>query len=139
MRHFQITGTFEGAIELYYNELGLLERYDVSGATLTEAQQRWSLENIPITSLPNMMDVMKKTNGAVLTEVKVEVTFELFWNKYDDKQCSSKKKAMIVWKKMSYAQQVKAYDYLNKYFMFMAPGTRKKYAETYLHAELWNN
>lgn len=71
--------------------------------------------------------------------VKMVVDFEMFWNKYDDKIASSKKRAKAKWDKMSESERTGAYNYIQKYYNSIPYGTRKKYAETYLNAELWNN
>ena len=83
--------------------------------------------------------MMAKVASATFTEVLEEITFEMFWNRYNEKVRSSKKKAMITWKRLSRADQVKAFNHIRKYEQNIAPGVAKKYAETYLNAELWNN
>ena len=139
MKHFQLTASsFEGAVDLYFNDLNLLERFDTSRADLSEKQQIWILQSLP-RELAEVKSVMKKSPNVKITEVSEEVTFDMFWNKYDDKLCSSKKKAILKWNKMPLSERQKAYNSISKYFQYLAPGTRKKYAETYLNAELWNN
>jgi len=75
----------------------------------------------------------------MVTEIDQNITFDKFWNRYDDKLNSSKKKTQVKWNKMPAAEQAKAFRYIGKYFASIPSGTRKKYAETYLNAELWNN
>jgi len=134
---YHITSTsWTGYIELEFNSIGLMIRSDITQAVLNEAQQIWFLKNCR--ELSELQRVIKGTS-ATLTEVKLEVTFDLFWNRYDEKIRSSKKKSLTTWNRLRKDDQVKAYQYIKKYEQSMAPGVAKKYAETYLNAELWNN
>jgi len=138
-RRFILTSTaFEGDVIFEYNEGGLLERYDISGASLSENQHIWMLKNLP-RELCELQRVLGNSGTAKLTEVSEEITFDKFWNRYDEKDRSSKKKALAKWNRMSKSQQAKAYWYIPKYFSSIPLGVAKKYAETYLNAELWNN
>jgi len=139
MKHYQLTSTaFEGFVDIYFNELGLLTEFSTKEAQLSEKQQIWLLKQMP-RELSELQNVIKGSGSAVLTEIKQEISFEAFWNKYDDKQMSSRKKTLVKWNKMSDTERLKAYNFISLYFSGIAPGTRKKYAETYLNAELWNN
>lgn len=139
MRTFHITSTaFEGYVELCFNESELLVRYDITSAELSEDQQIWFLRDMPRT-LYDISRVIAESPSAKMTEVTMQVTFEMFWNKYDDRTVSSKKKTLQKWNKMPESDRIKAYNYIARYFASLAPGTRKKYAETFLNAELWNN
>jgi hypothetical protein len=76
------------------------------------------------------------------TEIKTEVTFEVFWNRYfagRPKDNSSRKRAETKWNRMSKGEQAKAYAYIGLYLGNVAYGTQPKHAETYLNSELWNN
>ncbi len=134
---YHITSTsWAGYIELEFNSIGLMIRSDITQAVLNEAQQIWFLKNCR--ELSELQRVIIGTS-ATLTEVKLEVTFDLFWNRYDEKIRSSKKKALTTWNRLRKDDQVKAYQYIKKYEQSISPGVAKKYAETYLNAELWNN
>lgn len=134
---YHITSTsWTGYIELEFNSIGLMIRSDITQAVLNEDQQIWFLRNCR--ELSELQRVIKGTT-ATMTEVKQEVTFDLFWNRYDEKIRSSKKKALTTWNRLRKDDQVKAFNYIKKYEGSMAPGVAKKYAETYLNAELWNN
>lgn len=127
--------SFAGEVIFEYDDAGNLVKYDLTGATLSVQQQVFILQKQPFT-------IEKLQEWQRISPVKiqeVQVTFEKFWNKYDDKLNSSKKKTQAKWEKMSKVDQQKAFNYLSKYFLYLPPGTRKKYAETYLNAELWNN
>ncbi len=136
MKIFQLTSpTFTGYIEFIFNDNTLLESYGIH-ADLSEKQQIYILKNMP----REIIELDKLKSGTVtITEINQEVTFEMFWNRYDEKIRSSKKKAMAGWNKMSKASQVRAFRFISKYESNILPGTAKKYAETYLNAELWAN
>lgn len=76
--------------------------------------------------------------GCEVVELDEKITFEMLWNLYDDKLRSSKKRSTAIWDKMTVAEQVKAYYFVYKYFRHRG-NAEKKYLETYLRAELWNN
>lgn len=139
MNQYQLTSdAFSGFVDLYFNELGLLVEFSLKSAELSEKQQVWILQKMP-RELQELQQIVKDAPNLKLTEIKLEITFDMFWNRYDDKQLSSRKKTMAKWIKMTKTDQLKAYNFINTYFNNISGGTRKKYAETYLNAELWNN
>lgn len=127
-----------GEIEVVYNDLNLMVSIDISRAELAEKQQIYFLRDLP-RELAELERLRQKSPSLVITEVEQEVTFEMFWNKYDEKIRSSKKRAERAWNRMSKTNQVKAYRFIQRYKLSLHPGTNAKYAETYLNAEQWNN
>lgn len=139
MKKYLLTASsWTGEIEIEFNDFNLLTKCDTGRAELSEPQQVWFLKNMPRTRI-ELQELIAKTTTATLTEVKEDITFDLFWNRYNEKVRSSKKKTLKVWNRLGIADQVKAYKYIGKYEQSIAPGVGKKYAETYLNAELWNN
>jgi len=138
MTTYLLTSTkWSGEIELRYDDDGYLLSYD-NRAGLDDRQRYWFLDNMP-REVITLQNLVAAATTAKLTEVKVEVTFELFWSRYDDKVNSSKKRAEAKWRQMSKGEQLRAYMHIPRYFANIPHGTRKKFAETYLNAELWNN
>ena len=128
---------FEGEVVFIFTN-AILSGYDTSNAELSEEQLLYLAKKIPICT----QDVLKLYNSsktATLHEVHQEISFEQFWKRYDDKSNSSKKNTERKWNKMSITEKLKAFDYIPAYFRSIPYGTRKKFAETYLNAELWNN
>lgn len=76
--------------------------------------------------------------GCEVVELEEKITFEMFWNKYNDKLRSSKKRSEKIWQKLDEANQAKAFYYFTTYNRHRG-NAEKKYCETYLTAELWNN
>lgn len=140
MKRYHVTSDkFEGYIEYKFNEDSiLLILLDMTNATIDDRRHIWILKNIP-RDLVELENLVKNTAGLVIKEVPLVVTFSEFWNKYDDKDTSSKIKTHKAWIKMNDKDQAAAFLYIQKYFSKMPYGTRKKYAETYLNAQLWNN
>lgn len=140
MKNYRIISTaFEGEVLVSYDDKGLLLKCDTTGATLSEEQQVFFLRNMPISigALQGMMQISKTTK---LEEVQErEIDFETFWKRYDEKIRSSKKKTEKIWQRLSATDRNKAYYFITKYEMSIPNGVAKKYAETYLNAELWNN
>src|ERR1035437_1617256 len=136
MKIFQLTSiAWAGYIEFVFNDLDLLDSWQ-NNATLSQAQQVFLLKNMP----RELIELDKlKTPNVTITEIKEEISFDQFWDKYDDKINSSRKKAEQKWNRMNRSDRFKAYRFIPRYFSNIPTGTRKKYAETYLNAELWNN
>ncbi|MBK9292585.1 MAG: hypothetical protein IPM52_13315 [Bacteroidetes bacterium] len=132
------SSAFEGEVIFDFDDNGLLVRYDASGANLTEGQQVFLLRRLP-RELAQIKTFLENSPTARFTPIEQEISFEMFWNRYNEKLRSSKKKALKIWNRLSRADQIKAYRYITRYEQSVYPGTPKKYAETYLNAELWNN
>lgn len=136
---YSITSTlWQGEIIATYNSNQLLMSINLQNAELTENQHIWFLQHMPrdLAALQRYVDANKTLT---LTQIETEVTFEDFWNKYDEKTRSSKKKAQLRWNRLSKHDQVCAYRYIDKYFQNMPSWQSKKLAESYLSSELWNN
>ena len=136
MRIFHLTSiAFTGYIEFQFNDLGLLDKMNIL-AELGERQQVFLLRNMP----REILELEKlKTANVTLTEIKQDITFDMFWDKYDDKINSSRKRALSKRERMNPTDRIRAFWFISKYFSSIPSGTRKKFAETYLYAELWNN
>ena len=126
---------FEGQVIISSNNGKLSANFIDS--TISIGQQKFVLDMMT-KGIKEMLAHFNKPGGQNKMIVMV-IDFDMFWNKYDDKISSSKRRAKAKWDKMSEAERAKAYHYIGKYFCSIPGGTRKKYAETYLNAELWNN
>ena len=130
------SNSFSGQVIFEYGNTGRLEVLRIE-AELDANQLKWVGSNIPWneSGIDQFVDSTKKL---IFSLTDREVTFDMFWNTYNDKSRSSKKKTIAVWNKLSQADQVKAYCYIPLYIKSIG-NLGKKYAETYLNAELWNN
>lgn len=139
MKHYQLTSVaFDGAVDMFFDDAGTLLKLDITGAILSKKQQEWILREM-YPELSELKRQLSESGTAKITEVTTEVTFEMFWDRYDDKINSSRKRTMQKWNRMTKTDQLRAYNYINRYLNNLPSGTRKKYAETYLNSELWNN
>lgn len=140
MKTYKITSEkIAGEITVVYDDRRELAKLDMSGAEMTIQQKNWLMANQPNTE-DKLFDMQQKSKWMKIDLMPESIiTFEMFWQRYDDKINSSKKRAKQRWDKMSERDRNKAFYYINRYFASIPQGTRKKYAETYLNAELWNN
>lgn len=139
MKKYSLTSTqFKGEVFFSFSDDGNLSQYDARGADLTVEQLAYIGSKMP-KHLAHIKRLIENSDTAKLTEITEEITFDRFWNRYNDKARSSKKRTQRIWNRMSKAQQRKAYQHIQKYELTLKPGIDRKYAETYLNAELWNN
>ena len=138
MRKFELTSpAFEGCVTYGFDDTtDRLVMVDMSSVPFSEELWKCIWSNLPATS--KAMGKVKGRTG-VITELVEEITFDMFWQRYDDKARSSKVKTQRAWDKMPEREQVKAYQFIPRYFESIPPGVCKKYATTYLSDQLWNN
>lgn len=128
---------FPGAVELEYDPDGYLIRY-INRAEMTTEQLRYFLSRFPIT----FGDLEKVKGGSKtlrISKIEKEVSFDEFWDKYDHKAVSSKKKSRAAWDRLTRTDQALAFSYISRYFAYLPGGVSKKYAETYLNSYIWRN
>jgi hypothetical protein len=138
MKTFVFTSSaIEGEIEFRYNEDGTLIYFE-NRAILDKHQHGYLIRHFPFT-IPELVRLSRNGKQSKLTEVEIEITFDMFWTRYDHKAVSSKKKSEAIWKRLSKADKQKAYHYIYRYFQSLPAGVAKKYTETYLNSSIWNN
>ena len=134
-QYILISKAFQGVIIITQEGDDL--KADFSKADVKVGRQQFVLGKMA-EGIDTMMKYFNRPNSGSKLE-KMIIDFEQFWDRYDDKINSSKKKAKAKWEKMPVDERTKAFYFIGKYFASIPAGTRKKYAETYLNAELWNN
>jgi hypothetical protein len=76
-------------------------------------------------------------SGIKLIEIKRDITFEMFWDKYNYKT-SGKEEAKKAWTKLSKSNQTAAYDYISVYESILKQNpVAKQYGSSYLNAKRW--
>jgi adenylate kinase family enzyme len=136
MRKFVLTSaSFTGHVLYEFDSNGRISCLNLE-AELNDQQHQYIWQNIP----KEVAQVAKLNAIAKLkiTEVQIVVTFDMFWNKYNDKIRSSKKKTLAIWLKMDEGNHLRSFLFIDTYNLNRV-NAEKKYAETYLHAQLWNN
>ncbi len=132
-----VSSKFSGEVRVTFNSEKLLTKFEVLGEMVYHTHLH-ILNYLPLTS--NELDKLKAESRTLqVTEVVEEITFDMFWKKYNDSARSSKKKSLAKWNKFNTDNQRKAYFYYSIYINNIPPGVEKKYCETYLNAEMWNN
>lgn len=127
---------YNGVVTVEYVN-GILKSFNFNEADLGVKGHSWFLANL---QLPEELFLQKlKANPFTVTGADKQLTFTMFWDAYDHKTSSSKKKAETTWNRLSSQQQILAYMFVHRYFKNIPPGVAKKYAETYLNSEIWNN
>ena len=128
-----------GQIVVGYRK-GCLVYLDIK-ETVTSLQVAWVHKNVP-QHYEGFTKFVKevKSKGVAVSEVLTDLSFENFWNIYDNKK-GKKVRVERIWKDMSDVEKSKALDYIKKYNYYLAinAGIQKKYPQTYLNCAEWNN
>lgn len=138
MRKFLISSiSFSGQVEIIFDFSGVLISIYLGNTNLTVGQIKYLLKNAPLTvaDLPNAFAGSK----AIIVESSFEVTFEMFWNKYDLKR--NKKPAEKIWVKMATVDKVKAYHSIDGYNKYLKKNEwcNRLYPDTFLRNEHYND
>lgn len=130
---------FTGSVLYTFSPEGLLLKYDTENANLSNEQLQWIATRMP----RNLLEFKNALSASKTYQLELQktgdVSFDMFWDRYNEKARSSKKKTLKIWERLPQAQRNLAYQHISAYLRTMPAGVGKKYAETYLHAELWNN
>jgi hypothetical protein len=129
----------EASALLEFNADGHLLKYELSPGTFDNKAYKVFFANFPINI--NWIATWKKQgfSHVEIVELKQDLSFETFYNRYNHK-VSKRSKAENVWNRMSDTEKAKALAYINKYDKYLSESkVNKKYPETYLNSEMWNN
>ena len=125
-----------GVVFFYDAKSELFCGLEIKEADMQYHHRQWVIQNIKLTL--NDFFEWQKTFKNECIEMEMKITFSMFWDKYDDKERSSKKRCEKMWGKYDESHQVKAYYFIEVYNRNRG-NAEKKYCETYLNAEQWNN
>ena len=140
MRRFLITtetNAYTGEAELVYKDDGMLCKINLENAQMNRAITSSFKKMVP-DHVDDLAIVFANTK-AVVVEVDFDVTFEMFWEKYNRK--INKSRCIALWNKLSKADQVKAFYGIDKYEKFLKKEHWRPKAdpETYLRNQYWMN
>jgi len=137
MKQYAITGSFIGAIIVEYSAEGLLLLIDMRCAELTDTQVNYLKKNLPIQAAD--LAAFEKSARLTIKEQSVDITFELFYNRFDMKK--GKNEAQKAWGRLSQGDQMKAYLYIPAYNRDLKLNTwkNKMYPATYLNKKIWED
>lgn len=134
----EFKGTPASAI-LHYNPDGCLVYYEHEG--------EWSKKAFIFffERFPFMLEHLEALKANTKFKIKVEeipedLSFERFWEEYANKK-GKKSRVENVWNRMIDQDRIMALKYIKTYdsHLAMNKGIVKKYPETFLNAEEWNN
>lgn len=124
----------------FHETTELLLLIDISTAEMSNDQHYAFMLNFPRCMSEFFELVKQKPTERTITEIFDNVSFNMFWDKYNHKSLSSKRKTEKIWDKMAKVEQQRAYNFIVKYDKMIAQaGHPKKHAETYLNSYLWDN
>jgi hypothetical protein len=130
-----------GEVVFTYNDKGLLIGFDFQLDDSESYMLLWTLNKLIFKWEEEFKNEVKSLKIRC-TKLTLEVTFDMFWEKYDHKSMSSKHKTLARWKNLSKTDQIRAFNFISTYNsrrMSMVPCPAKKLAETYLNSMMWNN
>ncbi len=138
MRRFLITSpNYTGQAEVIFNDAGTLCRMDVTDTNMPAAMVS-GFKNRLCAHVDQLPDTFKGTAATVI-EADFEVSFDMFWKKYNKK--INKSRCILLWGKMDKSMQVMAFMGIDLYDKYLKKvGWRSKAdAETYLRNKYWEN
>ena len=138
MRRFLITSpNYTGQAEVIFNDAGTLCRIDVTDTSMQPAMVQ-GFKNRLCCHVDQVQQTFAGTAATVI-EADFEVSFDMFWKKYDKK--INKSRCIILWSKLDKSMQVLAFMGIAPYDKFLKKeGYRGKAdPETYLRNRYWEN
>lgn len=86
------------------------------------------------------IDWYSRQENVKVTLIPEDLSFERFWTEYGHKE-GKKTRCEAKWSKMPEEERLKALKHIQKYNQHLSqnPSIVKKYPETYLNTEAWNN
>lgn len=137
MRRFLITSTkFRGQAEAIYNDNETLCKLDC-GDTDMDARTVHLFKNAIGATIAEM--AVRFSSDTVVIEADYEVSFDMFWKKYNKK--INKSRCILLWNKLNKTMQVQAYFGIEAYDKFLKKESWRSKAdpETYLRNKYWEN
>lgn len=137
MRRFLITSPkFSGQAEAIYNDADVLCKIDVTDTNM-DAQTIFHFKKSVGHDIDNIATYF--TKETTIIEAAFEVTFDMFWKKYNEKR--NKARCILLWNKLNKTMEVQAYMGIDAYDKFLKrEGWRNKAdPETYLRNKYWEN
>jgi len=126
-------------LQFKFDTQGRICGFEIMGETVMSGEQ---LSNF-LAKLPQSIGILKQyciKKKLELVELKQDVSFEAFWNAYNYKDGSSRRKTEAVWDRMSEKDKTMAINWIPKYKnILIKQGVSKMYATTYLNDKRWEN
>ena len=137
--NYLITNKHTGTNVLFkYDKNGSCVHYEFQGELTPPEKMQFLFDRFPFNLA--RLEKWKMLKEVKVTEVKEDISFTTFWNKYAHKQ-GNKGRAMKLYNALPDPEKMKAIENLRKYnqYLFMNPNVQKLNPETYLNQQRWNN
>lgn len=109
--------------------------------TVSKLQVLWVHKSVPhhYAEFEAFKKFLEK-RGIKVSEIMPDLSFDNFYNTYNYKK-GKKSSVQRTWESMEDTEQAKALAYIKKYNFYLAqhPNVQKKYPQSYLNAQEWNN
>ncbi|WP_107039939.1 hypothetical protein [Brumimicrobium mesophilum] len=128
----------EATAMVEYDINGMLVKYELEPGAFGKEQFDFLAKVFPY-SLNRLEKGLKSLKMIDVRELKEDISFDAFYDKYAHK-VSKRSKAENIWKRMPDLEKAKAIRHIDLYeTQRLKTGVNKKYPETYLNSEIWNN
>lgn len=135
MKRYLLTSTkFTGTAEIWFNGLDILCRIDTT-------QTDMDIDTVTAfkKAVPPSFNLLagRFTSETTIVEATIDITFEMFWDKYNKK--INKERAVALWKKLTTTDKVLAYYGIEQYdnYLRLQSWRTKADPETYLKQKYW--
>ncbi|MBE9468995.1 MAG: hypothetical protein IMY72_11850 [Bacteroidetes bacterium] len=126
----------DGDLCFSYDDKGHLIKFEVK-AELTEGQFRETFSLFPFRI--ELLQKLKTNKGIRIKEIEPDLSFERFWNFYENK-VGKRKMTENIWKNMSKEDKVKVFAHIKRYKeQCRFNNVQMAYPSTYLNQEYWRD
>lgn len=136
MRRFLITSQkYTGQAEVIYNDLNTLVHIDCIDTDMSAVTMHHFKAAIGVT----IDTIAVKLPSCIVVEADYEVTFDMFWKKYNKK--INKARCIMLWNKLNKTMTVQAFHGIEAYDKYLKKESWRTKAdpETYLRNKYWEN
>lgn len=139
MRQYIVTSTqFNGELIFSYDLNSNLTAFDIQ-AELTPLQRKYFFNHLPMLEVQLTHEWPKTSKTLKVIEVPMDLSFDAYYKKYD---CTfgDKKKAKVLWEKLSDANKTKCHILLPRYNRYLErTGVAKIYLERFISKGYYDN
>ena len=126
---------FNADILMEYDQDGILKQMNCEFGIATPDVVAAFFKNFPWNQLH--IEHYKKYPNTKVKELEQDLTFENFWNVYNNK-LDKKSRVEAIWKTLTNVQRAKALAYIPSYETHLITNNiTKKYPSTYLNSRIW--
>jgi hypothetical protein len=134
MKYILTSTQFKGQIIMIFNSKNRLVYFEIK-AQLTDEQQEYFVKHAP--AVVSGLDVFRRSTTVKIDEVKLNLSFETFWDAYSYKE-GVKADAYNTWTRMSQSSRIAALEFIPIYDGKLAvSGLGKAYPTKYLSKKYW--